>query len=252
MLHHDDFWDTISANVYVHRDQIRSLDKNIVRLEGGGELECDAIVCGTGWNPSLQFFETEQLVELGLPTPLEDEPSDISQHWENLLRDADQVICSKFPLLANPPKHTHQKIDTTTYRLYQGMAPVQDDSILFMNHLGTGNKLLVAEAQALWAVAYFDKQMTLPSRHDMEKIIAEWIAFSRRRYLSNGELGNAINFESITYTDRLLEEMDLLAHKKGWLKHWFEPFRPCDLGKAWAEYLQKHGRKHIKVQDTDC
>ncbi|KAF2182385.1 putative dimethylaniline monooxygenase [Zopfia rhizophila CBS 207.26] len=215
LLHHDDFWDTISSNVYVHRDQVKSLDKNLVRLEGGEELECDAI------------------------------------HWEKLLQDADQDICSRFPLLANPPKHPHQKIDTTTYRLYQGMAPVQDDSILFMNHLNTGNKLLAAEVQALWAVAYFDKQMTFPSREDMEKSIATWVAFSRRRYLSNGELGNAINFESITYTDTLLEEMGLSAHKKGWRKQWFEPFRPSDLGKAWAEYLQKHGPKQIKDQDTD-
>lgn len=100
--------------------------------------------------------------------------------------------------------------------------------------------MLVAEAQAMWAVAYFDKQITLPKRANMEKSIASWVAFSRRRYLSNGELGNAINFESITYTNTLLDQMGLLAHRKGWWKQWMEPFRPIDLGKAWSEYLQKN------------
>jgi dimethylaniline monooxygenase (N-oxide forming) len=44
-------------------------------------------------------------------------------------------------------------------------------------------------------------------------------------------------FETLTYADALLEEVGLSAHKKGWWKHWCEPFRPSDLGKAWAEYL---------------
>ncbi|CAO2651136.1 Nn.00g094330.m01.CDS01 [Neocucurbitaria sp. VM-36] len=251
LLHHDDFWETISSSVYVHRDQVKSLDKNLVRFESGDEVKCDAIVCGTGWISLPQFFDNKQTVELGLPLPLQDEPTEVAEHWKELLQVADKDICSRFPLLASPPEHVHQKIGTTPYRLYQGMAPTQDDSILFMNHLNTGNKMLAAEVQALWAVAYFDKQIELPSRTDMEKKIATWVAFSRRRYLSNGELGNAINFESITYTDNLLEEMGLSAHKKGWKAQWFEPFRPSDLGKAWAEYLQKHGAKQTTDTDTD-
>ncbi|PVH98330.1 flavin-binding monooxygenase-like protein-like protein [Periconia macrospinosa] len=240
LIHHDDFWDIISSNVYIHRDQIKSLNENTVFLEGGEKILCDAIVCGTGWIPSLQFFDNTQLLNLGLPTPLGSEPSKELQHWERLFQEADQNICTKFPLLANPPKHPHQKASTTPYRLYQGMAPIDDSSILFLNHLITGNMLLCAEAQSLWAVAYFDKTITLPSKEDMEKHIATWVAFSRRRYLSNGELGNAINFESITYVDALLKEMGLTAHQKPWRKQWFDPFRPSDLGKAWAEYLLKY------------
>lgn len=191
------------------------------------------------------------MIKLGLPLPLADEPNEVTQHWAKLLQDADKDICSRFPLLANPPEHVHQKIDTTTYRLYQGMAPIEDESILFMNHLNTGNKMLAAEVQAQWAVAYFDKKIAIPPKQEMEAKIATWIAFSRRRYLSNGELGNAINFESITYTDSLLEEMGLSAHKKSWKAQWFEPFRPSDLGKAWAEYMEKHGPKKRTDQDSD-
>lgn len=233
-------------NVHIHRDKVKFLEKNLVQLCNGGRIDCDAIVCGTGWMPSLQFFDNEELVRLGLPILLDDEPNEVSQRWERLIRDADQNICSRFPLLANPPDHSHQKAQTSAYRLYQGMAPIQDESILFINHLNTGNKLLAAEVQAMWAVAYFNKHIKLPSYDHMQQYVATWIAFSRRRYLSNGELGNAINFESVTYADALLEELGLSAHKKRWGRHWCEPFRPSDLGRAWAEYLQKHGFEQKK------
>lgn len=251
LIHHDDFWDTISSAVYVHRDEIRSLDYNVVKLQGGGNIECEAIVCATGWIPSLQFFDDEQLIKLGLPAQLEKEPSEVSHHWDELLRDADHEVCSRFPLLANPPEHPHRYIGTTPYRLYQGMAPLDDDTILFMNHITTGNKFLAAEVQAIWAVAYFNKQIETPPKGFMEKQVATWVAFSRRRYLSNGELGNAINFESITYLDSLLEDIGLSAHKKTWWKQWFEPFRPSDLGKAWNEYLQSYGPQNCMCHHSD-
>lgn len=240
LIHHDDFWDTISSNVYVHRNDIKSLGRNTVLLERGNELECDAIVCGTGWKPSLQFFDNGHRSKLGLPMPLDHESSDAFRLWGKLLQDADKDICSRFPLLKNPPTHPHQESDTTAYRLYRGMLPIDDGSILFMNHVNTGNKLFVAEAQAMWAVAYFDKQVALPSKDEMEKDIAKCIAFSRRRYLSTGQLGNAINFESITYVDALLKDIELSAHQKVWWKDWFQSVRPGDLGEAWAEYRQKH------------
>lgn len=245
MIHHDDFWEIISSNVYIHRDQITFLTENAVLLEDGGKIVCDAVVCGTGWVPSLQFFDNAQLLNLGLPTPLQDESNKELERWDKLFREADESICLKFPLLANPPKHTHQQPSTTPYRLFQGMAPVHDSSILFINHLVTGNKLLCAEAQSLWAVAYFDRRMKIPVKEEMERNIAVWVAFSRRRYLSNGELGNAINFESITYIDSLLKDMGLSAHQKEWRKQWFEPFRPSDLGKAWKEYLNQNSPERV-------
>lgn len=229
--------------MHIHRDELKTLEKDLVRLKSGEELPCDAIVCGTGWKPSLQFFDNEQLSDLGLPVPLEHEPPEIMRHWKTLCDAADEDIHSRFPLLAHPPDHPHHEPETTTCRLYQGMAPLNDKSILFMNHVNTGNKILVAEAQALWSVAHFDEHIALPSREVMERRVATWVAFSRRRYLSSGVLGNGINFESVTYADALLEEMGLAAHKKGWWRHWFEPFGPGDLGKAWGEYLGRYGVK---------
>ena len=120
-----------------------------------------------------------------------------------------------------------------------------------MNYLSTGNKLLAAGVQAMWPVACFDKQMALLSTEDIKKSIARWVAFSRRRYLSNGDLGNAISFESITYTDALLVDMGFSTHRKGWWKQCLEPFRPGDLGKAWVEYLRRNSSKRIGDHDTD-
>jgi dimethylaniline monooxygenase (N-oxide forming) len=109
-----------------------------------------------------------------------------------------------------------------------------------MTHITAGNKLFVAEAQAMWAVAYFDKKIILPSIEDREKEIAAWVAWCRLRYLSNGERGNFAVFDVVPYIDKLLNDMGVSAHRKGWWRDLFEPFKPHDLGKAWKEYLNQH------------
>lgn len=242
LLHHDDFWDTVAKSVYVYRDEIESVEKGLVHLKGGEMLQSDVILCGTGWTPSIQFFDQEYLVRLGLPHDPEADSPDTTQNWARLDAEADRIITTTYPLLAHPPAYPHKHINSTPYRLYQGMAPIHDDSILMLNHISTGNKFFAAETQAIWAVAYFDKKIKLPASDEMEKEIALWVAFSRRRYLSAGQLGNNIGFETITYSDTLLRQLGLSAHSnKGWWKNNFEPFWPRDLGRAWAEYLARTG-----------
>jgi dimethylaniline monooxygenase (N-oxide forming) len=243
LVHHDDFWDQVAENVQVYRDEIKSLNEKVVRLEGGLEFPCDAILCGTGWHPSIEFFDNQLLIQLGLPHNKKDDPEEDREKWSKLTDEADKEICDMLPMLANPPPAPIKKTSRTPYRLYQGIAPIHDDSIVILNHVLTGNKLLAAEVQAIWAVAYFDKHIALPSVEEREKDIARWIVYSRRRYLSNGQLGNAINFDSITYADRLLKELGLSAHNKSWWNQQFEPFWPRDLGRAWVEYLKKYKKK---------
>jgi dimethylaniline monooxygenase (N-oxide forming) len=44
----------------------------------------------------------------------------------------------------------------------------------------------------------------------------------------------------VLYLDVLMKEMGLTRHKgKGWLRDFFAPVLPADLGKAWKEYLGK-------------
>lgn len=197
------------------------------------------MLCGTGFKPALNIFKPEQLVRLDLPHKQSDEPKESTAKWEKLMQEADQKVKKKFVILANPPPHSHKYIETTPYRLYNCMAPLNDDSILFMNHITAGNKIFAAEAQAIWAVAYFDKNIVLPSLQEREKSVADWVAWCRRRYLSNGELGTFAGLDSLPYVDKLLGEMGLDAHRKGWWRDVFEPFRPKDLGPAWKQYLER-------------
>jgi len=47
----------------------------------------------------------------------------------------------------------------------------------------------------------------------------------------------------VGYVDSLLADMKLTAHrKKDWMKDFFTPFLPRDLGEAWKEYLELYGR----------
>jgi dimethylaniline monooxygenase (N-oxide forming) len=214
------------------------LGNKTLYLMDGTQIPCDVVLCGTGWKPGIEFFSAEYLVELGLPHQLKDEPDEMTLKWEKLLSEADEIITKRFRILANPPAHPHKHIQTTPYRLYNGMAPLNDDTILFMNHITAGNKIFAAEAQAIWAVAYFDRSVVLPAIGEREKEIATWIAWCKRRYLSNGERGNFAAFDSVPYADKLLKDVGLTGHRKGWLRDVFEPFFPGDLGKAWKEYLK--------------
>jgi dimethylaniline monooxygenase (N-oxide forming) len=187
------------------------------------------------------MFSDELKIQLGLPYP-KNLHSDMSEKWAELVADADKTITNRFHILRRPPPHTYIESPSTPYHLYRGMAPLQDDTILFMNHVVVANKLLGAEAQAMWAVAYFDRniEVLLDAK---ERNIATWIAWCRRRYLSNGNLGNEAAFDMVPYVDTLLGEMGVSAHlQKGWLKNFFGTVMPADLGKAWEEYLERAGR----------
>src|ERR1700761_5641312 len=127
LLHHKDFWDLIAENVYIYRDEIKSLGEKVVQLEGGLEFPCDAILCGTGWYPSIEFFDKELLVQLGLPHNKKDDPTEEAEKWSKLTDEADKEICDKFPMLANPPPVPIKTVGLTPYRLYQGIAPIHDD-----------------------------------------------------------------------------------------------------------------------------
>jgi hypothetical protein len=205
----------------------------------GTNIPCDTVLCGTGWNPGIEFLGRELQLKLGLPHQKEDEPDDMRAKWEKLEVEAGENITKRFLLLAKPPAHPHKHIKTTPYRLYNGMAPLKDDTILFLNHIAAGNKMFTAEVQAIWAVAYFDKNIIMPTIGEQEKEIATWIAWCKRRYLSNGERGNFATFDSVPYADKLLKDIGLTGHRKGWFRDFYEPFIPRDLGKAWKEYLQR-------------
>ena len=83
-----------------------------------------------------------------------------------------------------------------------------------------------AECQAIWAIAYLDKQLTLPSLKDRQLEIARQVAWCRRRYLSHGVGGNFVPFESEACTDKILAEIGLSSHRRGFRSDTFMPTGP--------------------------
>ena len=235
----------IAKNVKIYCADILSLDQRLIRLQSGEEIPCDAILCGTGWVPSLQFFSREQLVEFGLPHAHSDESVPEQEIWAKLDAAADETVLSRFPKLANPPPHYHKEINKTPYRLYNLIAPLSDmdtsHSIVFIGHILVGNYFRGVEAQSVWATAYLDKKLILPDAEERQKEVALFTAWCRRRYLSNGERGNWITFELVGYTDKLLEQVGLKSHRKGWFKDYFEPCKQSDFKGLKDEYLAKYG-----------
>lgn len=245
MVHHEDFWPLVAENVCVYRASVKKLGEKEIYLDddNASHFPCDAVLCGTGYQRGLDIFSTELLIRLGLPHPKDLEPRETAAKWEKLVFEADERVLRKFVILRNPPHHPHKLESKTPYRLYRGMAPISDDSIVFINHINIANKLFGAEAQAMWAVAWFDGNINVPEVQEREADIATWIAWCRRRYLSNGQLANTIVLDGVPYVDTLLKDMGVTAHlNKGWLYRFFAPFRPVDLRRAWGEYLGRNLR----------
>lgn len=242
LLNRPDFWETIAENAQIYEGEILELDKKAIRLHSREEIPTDALLCGTGWSPSLDFFDEDLLAELDLPhnpTSLSAKKPD-AETWTQLEGEADRTVLAHFPQLAHPPPHYKKPVERTPYRLYNGMAPLNSDSIVFVGHVLVGSYFRAAECQAVWATAYLDKQLSLPLRESRQANIALVTAWCRRRYLSNGEKGNWMVFELIKYTDRLLEEVGLSSHRKGWFADLFVPCVASDLSGLKDEYVQRY------------
>ena len=164
--------------------------------------------------------------------------------WGALLQAADRRIISDFPFLEQSPAYQRSFSSTTTSssRLYNCIAPLNDSSIVFLGRGHLSNSFRVAEAQAIWATAYFDGSISLPPPKQAERQVAYMSAFSKRRYPSRGSAGDFFFYESTWYTDRLIEEVGLKSHRgKGWWwDDWLEPCLASDYKDMVMEYRQKY------------
>ena len=247
MVQHEDFWDLISQKVNIYRGDLSGTTNDAIILDDGRQVPTDILLCGTGWNANYPFLSPKQAIELGLPhNPSKD--SEEERHiWNNLMDAADQQIKEQYPILANPPsdcKPIGSGTNLTPARLYQGIAPLTDASILFLGRARQSNNFLSAEAQAIWATAYWDGHVTLPPYTQAQEQVAYMNAFSRRRYPSHGVDGINFHTDLIWYSDTLLREAGLSSHRdKGWWEDWDEPFLASDFKDCKDEYIAKYGSK---------
>ncbi|EHK99190.1 hypothetical protein M7I_5023 [Glarea lozoyensis 74030] len=227
LLNHEDFFDTVASGARIYSADVVGLEKGKVVLSTGESLDSDVILCGTGWVPSIKFFTEEQRRQLGLPHSLSSVPAEESDHWSQLEKAADLKVVTKFPQLGDPPAHYHHLKN--------------DRSIVFIGQIIAGNYFPGVQCQAMWATAYMDNKLELPSREEQEKDVALLTTWCRRRYLSSGEEGHNITFELFGYTDGLLETLGLTSHKKGWFKNLFASIFAKDFVGLKDEYVRKYG-----------
>lgn len=242
LVNRQDFWDTIAKNVRVYVADINELQRGVIKLDNGQEVIADAILCGTGWVPSLNFFDKDLLSKLGIPQPVDDLPLDQARMWDSLQKDADREVLERFPILANPPQHYHAPATHTPYRLYNGIGPLEDNTIAFVGHVRVANYFHLAESQAIWATAFLDGKINLPPLEQRRKEVALFVAWCRRRYLSNGDRGHWMSAEQTVYFDRLFQGLGLSSYRKFWLWDSFVPASAKDLHRVRAEYIAKFGR----------
>lgn len=245
MIQHDDFWDLVSQKVNVYRSDLCGTTSNSIILKDGREVPTDVLLCGTGWNVDYPYLPKELVRKLGLPhDPCEDSEED-ERRWNELMEKADREIMEQYPILARPPPcfKLTSAAQQSPARLYHGIASLNDPSIIFLGRARMSNNFRGAEAQAVWATAYWDGHVKLPPFEKAQQEVAYMNAFSRRRYPSRGVDGINFHTDLVWYTDVLLHEAGLESHRKGW---WTDPEEPClasDYADCANEYIAKYGYK---------
>lgn len=244
----DDWWDIIARRVKVVRGEIERLDKGEIVLEDGRTVECDMLLAATGWQRGHTIFSSGEKARLGLPLDLDGEDelaTKESEYWRAMEQAADEKVLKRWPYLANPPDFKRQPRTSTPYRLYNMIIPVQDQSVAFLGAPLLPNSYHASLATTLWAIAVLDGIHQVPPELNMEEdvaFIARWCAW---RYPMDGWQGNRVEFEMVSYTDKLLAELGLSSHrnKGSWWADLTDPCLASDYAGLVDEYREKYAVK---------
>jgi hypothetical protein len=244
ILQRDDYWDVIAKRVKVYRGDIERLEPHRVVLKDGREVSSDVLICGTGWRQEHPYFSPEESARVGLPIKFEETElaNTVTRQWSKLEEEADRRVLERWPYLANTPTFNMRSPSTTSYKLYNLTIPIEDHSVAFLGLMLVPNSYHVALVQTLYAIAVLDGALKLPLKDDLNRQIAFINRVCARRYPVHGWLGNVIEFEMVSYTDHLLEQLGLSTHrnKNGW---WSDLTDPC-LASDYAGLLDEYRRKY--------
>lgn len=270
-----DFWKVFhSGDCTIHLTEISSLtDGNIVSLRNGAQYETDYIVLCTGFDKSYQTFSKEQLEAYGImPNP------DEAEKWTELETDAEKTINQLLPAIKDSPlkgrEYVHDNSERGTlhgpsrhYRrlIIPSLAAQGDRSIYFPGFIHTIYTPLVSEVQALWGVAFLLGLQDLPSQPGMEREVAEWNVWARKRYLAQGRKHayciwdwlsvsdlHSIpiihqareNANLVQYIDLLLEDLGIKTQRKSnMFSELFLPILPKHYHGLIDEFRQSNAKK---------
>lgn len=192
------FWKTFHAgDCTVHRTNIESLtDGNKVSLEDGTEFRTDYVMLCTGFDKSYHVFSEALQRQCGLvPDPAE------RKKWVELEAEAEEAVDELLPALETGPRRVRavdreetaggRKLLHGPSRHYRrlivpSLAARGDRSIIFPGFIHTIYTPVVAEAQALWGVTFLLGLHDPPSQEEMEREVAEWNVWTRKRYVAQG------------------------------------------------------------------
>ncbi|KAK4182963.1 hypothetical protein QBC35DRAFT_526401 [Podospora australis] len=253
------YWKTFhEGNCTVHRTDISSFgDDSTVVLKNGTKISTDMIILSTGFDKSFHVFSEPLQHKLGL-MPYPDPSSPEEQKWARLDIVAEQAVSARLPYLNNSHPslhpisvHKRQAEETTTRKLLHGpsrhfrrlivpsLAAAGDRSIIFPGFIHSIFTPTVSETQALWGVAFLLGLYDVPSQEEMEREVAEWHAWSRKRYVAQGRKHAYAIFDFLPYVDVLLKDLGVKHdRKRGWYRHYFEPSYPRDWKGIEDEYRQ--------------
>lgn len=207
-----DFWPKLhSGNVRIVRQNLGSrISGKKLELESGGTIESDFFVMCTGWGDHFAMFDEALKRDIGLPlfrkmlsppttttAANDDDDDDDDRRWASLDAAADLAVNQKLPFIASPPglknSHTNARQPHRRWRLYRRVVPLAhaargERSLAILGQIHTVQTPLLAEVQSFWAILYLLGELELPRDMSvMEQEVAEWNAWTRKRYLSQGQ-----------------------------------------------------------------
>ncbi|KAM0720717.1 hypothetical protein Q7P37_004854 [Cladosporium fusiforme] len=208
-----DFLDTIAKHVQVYRQDVDAIGETSVELGNGAKLEIDAIVYATGWTANMSYLDPPLVSTLGLPMLEQAQDEKSQQHWKTLEQEAGVQIDAEMPMLSRRPSYWKPDTTRTPLRLYKSMLPIADRSVVFLGKTILAHNFAAAEVESLWAVAALDHRIELPSLSEMEREVAKTVAWSRKRYPSRGWLAMWLPWDTVPFTDMLLDQLGLVSHR---------------------------------------
>lgn len=219
-----DFWSIIhKGKVRVVRESLKSIDRNALLLQSNERVPTDFIVMCTGWGDHFALFDAETKRDIGLPT--QTKPKDLKfeqkpDRWQQADQDADAAVNLKLPFLEHAPVLRNPEClqrPQRKWRLYRRAVPLElaekgDRSLVILGQIHTVQTPLVAEFQSFWAILYLLGRVTLPDSDTMVREIAEWNAWTRKRYLSQGQKFpySLYDFLPVCYSSKLNSTHDML------------------------------------------
>ncbi len=191
-----DFWKVFhNGDCTVHRTDIASLSEhNKITLKDGSQFLTDYLILCTGFDKSYQVFSEELQKECGLVPDAVDH-----EKWAKLEAFAEERVDELLPALRRSPLNVGAREETAGGRkllhgpsrhyrrlVVPALAARGDRSIIFPGFIHSIYTPMVSEVQALWGVTFLLGLNDPPSQTEMEKEVAEWNVWSRKRYVTQG------------------------------------------------------------------